>query len=234
MVWFLGFDCATKTLAFSLSRIDAERFLVEGPDLRAQVADALKNGALSQELRAVDSKVRSYLRLVDGETVDLFPGVPDASVCTVDRIRAVAKYVAERIRPAMRIIPKNEHLCVIVEYQMGQNARARTISDALVTLFIGEDVVIVGPSLKNKIFVCDDGQYRHFAAKHLSTYAANKAHTIYNFAKIEKLFDSEIPPSSISKRGHIADSFMQVMGYLKYSSPQFSKSAPRQRPTHRR
>ena len=46
---------------------------------------------------------------------------------------------------------------------------------------------------------------------------SNKAHAKYNFALVEELFGTKIPLTTpASLRGHIADSFMQVLGYLIY------------------
>ena len=41
-------------------------------------------------------------------------------------------------------------------------------------------------------------------------------HAKYNFHKIEDIFQSNIPYTKKTDRGHIADSFMQVLGYLIY------------------
>ena len=41
---------------------------------------------------------------------------------------------------------------------MGPNARARAIAAALVAFFAAERVVIVGPSLKNRVSVSAEGQ----------------------------------------------------------------------------
>jgi len=98
---------------------------------------------------------------------------------------------------------------------MGPNAKARAVAAALIALFAEEDVIIVGPTLKNKIATCEEGRYCYFAERYKTSYSANKAHAIYNFAKLEETFGTSISPTApASLRGHIADSFMQVIGYL--------------------
>jgi hypothetical protein len=236
--WFLGFDCATKTFAFSLSYVDLDAFASSKARLRVQANASLEllrrasalaaNGHLqaakqivdsvSQTTAAIAAETNSYLRLLDGETADLFPGIPDKNVPTVARIQAIVRYVAQRVRPAMErlgiVAPR-----VVVEFQMGPNAAARTVAAALITLFATDDVIIVGPSLKNKIAVCEEGRYAHFAKRYSSSYSANKAHAIYNFGQIEATFGSDIPTTKpASLRGHIADSFMQVLGHLVHGS----------------
>jgi hypothetical protein len=235
--WFLSFDCATKTFAFGLVRVDAEAIRAGGPGLRARAraaeevlrragelagVDPARARALvatvALAVAAMDAEARGYFCLADGEAVDLFPGRSDDDIPTVERVRAVARYVAARVRPAVaRHVPPGERHRVLVEYQMGPNAPARTVATALVTLFADDDVVIVGPSLKNKVAVCDEGQYYRFAERYARAYDANKAHTKYNFARLEAAFGSGIPASRPpGLRGHIADSVMQVLGHLAH------------------
>jgi hypothetical protein len=117
----------------------------------------------------------------------------------VERLRAVAAYVARRVRPAVAAARRpGEPLRVLIEYQMGANARARYVAAALVALFADEpDIAFVAPSLKCRVAVCPEGAY------HL-------------FAEVERVFGSGAPPCPPALRGHIADSFMQVLGHLLY------------------
>lgn len=243
--WNLSFDCATRTFAFSLCRVDLAAAAAATPAALAAVARAHSavaaarvagaaaggespDAALATVARASESldaalaslagvaaELRSFLRLVDGETVDLLRR-PDREVTTVERLRAVARYTAARVAPAVRRHVGQEPLRVIVEFQMGPNARSRAVAAALIALFADNDVVIVGPALKNKVAACDAGKYCHFAARCTTSYAANKAHAKYNFRCFEEYFGSTIPATSLTLRGHIADSFMQVLGYLAY------------------
>jgi hypothetical protein len=233
--WHLGFDCATKTFAFSLSRIDLDAHVAGRDRVRARTFAILEVARRAAEIAPrdpdaaarlvrevapaaaeLDAETRGYVRIVDGETVDLFPGRADDDISTVERLRAVARYVAGRIRPAVAAaVPPGERLRIVVEFQMGPNARARAVSAALVALFAEEDVIIVGPTLKNKVAVCEEGRYCYFAERYGTSYAANKAHAKYNFARFEEVFGTGIPATRpASLRGHIADSFMQVIGYL--------------------
>ena len=233
--WHLGFDCATKTFAFSLSRIDLEAFTAGRGRIRTQARAILevvrRAEALSHEdpvaaaclvdevapaTAELDAETRDFVRIVDGETVDLFPGRADGDISTVERLRAVACYVANRIRPVVAAsVPPGERLRVVVEFQMGPNARARAVAAALIALFAEEDVIIVGPTLKNKVATCEEGRYCYFAERYKTAYSANKAHASYNFARLEEVFGTGIPPTvPAALRGHIADSFMQVIGYL--------------------
>lgn len=227
--WYLSFDCATATFAFSLSRVDlgpVPRLQARARGLRAlagrlvaagAAAPAADVAAAAAAAAALDAETRALVRIVDGETAVLFPGVADRDIPTVARLKRVAEYVERRVRPAAARRPAGEPLCVLVEYQMGANAPARAVAAALITLFAAEEVYIVGPSLKNKVATCEAGRYCYFAERYKRAYDANKAHAMFNFAKMEELFGTGIPPSRpAALRGHIADSFMQVIGHLKY------------------
>ncbi len=122
------------------------------------------------------------------------------------------------VRPAVAAAGgASPNLTVLVEYQMGPNARARVIAAALVALFHDADVRIVGPSLKNRVAVIPAGRYCYFVEKYKSKYTANKAHTIFNFAQLETAFGTQIPATKLS-RGHLADAVMQIFGYVVHGS----------------
>lgn len=236
MQWYLGFDCATKTFAFSLSRVALlEREQIAQLRARAlacrelsrRAAAAGDTAAAAALLRALepavaelDAATSRLITIADGAVCDLAPGRPDAQVSTVERLRAVAAYVADRIRPAIgRAGIADGELSVIIEYQMGPNARARAVAAGLVALFATDNVIIVGPSLKNKVSTCAEGRYAVFAQRYSNSYGANKAHAAFNFAQIEARFGTAIPPTKpLSRRGHIADSFMQVIGHLLFGA----------------
>lgn len=236
-VWHLSFDAATKTFAFSLTRFDydaagatlaslrrrataarqlAERFVAATASAAtASAAPTMAQVArLAQSVAALDTEARALIRVVDGDCADLVPDVADDDIPTVRRVRAVVTYVRARVLPALAARPPGEPLRVYVEYQMGQNARARTVAAALLALFCDEDVVLVGPSLKNKVALAPHLEYPLFAEKYARAYDANKAHALANYGYALTYFASEAPHCKKSLQGHIADSFMQVLGHL--------------------
>lgn len=236
-LWYLGFDCATKTLGHSLSRVDTATYHNIKVALRKKLrmfAALLERakGLLPQNIAAArdildkivepvaeaDRQTRSLLQLVAGSTVDLFPGRADDGISTVERLRAVVRHVDEVVKPQIAMhVPSNEGLMVIIEFQMGVNAKARSVAAALVTMFAQYNVALVGPSLKNKIHTCPEGKYCYFAERYRRNYDANKAHAKFNFGKIEEVFGTAIPPTHPpALRGHIADSVMQILGFIVY------------------
>lgn len=176
-------------------------------------ADELLLNRTATLARALSAETSNFIRVVDGETVNLCPGQADSEIPTVVRIRSFVRYVNARVKPALAThIPAGAPLRVLVEYQAFDPQRK--ISDAILTIFAEEDIIIIGAALKNRIYTCEEGRYCHFAAKYATTYSANKAHAKFNFQKIEETFGTGIPPSKPALRGHIADSFMQVLGHL--------------------
>ena len=242
--WYLSFDCATKTFAFSLIYIDFTKFIIDKEKLYLQYKNlkerltkielyylSVKSSNLtniivvkltklvkniSDDIHKLDAETRQYINLADGETVDLFPDKYDKDISTVERIKATAKYVKSRIEPSIAKNIKTNKYKVIIEFQMGSNAKSRMISSALIALFADYEVILVGPSLKNKVSLRENSRYCYFIENRSTSYNANKAHTKYNFKLLEEVFGTKIPVSSTADRGHIADSVMQVIGYLLY------------------
>jgi len=236
--WYVGFDCATKTFAFSISKVDLRtataRARIKEQTLAAlellrraktlAASDPVKAGQLLEKIApavdALDAETREFIRIMDGETVDLVPGVADDDIPTVQRVRAVVRYIKTRVRPAIeKFIPPEEPFRAVVEFQMGPNAKARVVASSLITLFAEEDVIIVGPSLKNKVHACEEGRLCYFTPRYSSAYSANKAQAKFNFLKLEEVFGTNIPATKpASLRGHIADSFMQKIGHIVHGS----------------
>lgn len=254
--WYLSFDCATKTFAFCLCRLDLAECTglararlrlaaVRALMARAQAGrDAACAAGTIEEARALleaasdaaaaaaeaastlAAELGRVIQIADGGVADLVPGVPDRDIPTVARIQAVVRYVADVVRPALERCAAGAPRRVVIEYQMGQNAPARVVAAALATLFADEDVTFVGPGLKNSLALCEEGRYSHFARRYKTNYDANKAHSAYNFLYAEKVFGTGVAPTTRALRGHIADSFMQVLGLLvngpsEADSPQY-------------
>ena len=203
MSWYVGFDCAIKTFAFSISYIDLELYKKD------------RKGNLNYK-----NYVNKYLKILDGDMECFYPNIKDEDINIVMRCKAVAKYIEKRIKPSIikycDINPK-----IMIEFQMGANQRARAIVATIITMFVDYDIHIIGATLKNKIYTSPKGKYYLFAEKYKTSYTANKSHALFNFQQIEQLFDSQISKNiSLKNRGHIADSFIQILGYIIYGKNQ--------------
>ena len=168
------------------------------------------------EAARLDAASASRVAVLAGATADLAPGVADVALPTVARIRAVAGYVRGVVAAAVaaaRAATPGLPLRVVVEYQMGDNAPARAVAAALVTLFIDEDVVFVGPTLKNTVALAPSLRLGEYNIRY-SSYTANKNQSRDNFDRILALYPNSLAPMTAARRGHVADSFMQILGML--------------------
>ena len=239
MSWFLSFDPATSTFAFCLCQIRLADFRAALPGLRSRASSLGEDvrrarsrmaagfsapdmgrviSALASEVSALDLESKQFLRILDGDVRNTCPDRKDSEISTVERIRATVRYVNERVKPAVSaFVPPGEPLTVLVEFQMGANAHSRTVSTVLFTLFAADRVFAVGPSLKNRVALAPEGRFHVFAARYGTSCGAVKAQTLFNFKKAEELFGSSIPEIRPPRlRGHIADSFMQILGHLAF------------------
>lgn len=209
MSWYLGFDCATKTFAFSLSYIDTALFNV---DVACEIATLVKmqDKVLPEHYSLVTNKalqyiekIRNYIIIEDGETVDLVPDKKDIGneITTIERVKALTKYVKTRI-------PTRENMVVIIENQMGE--KANLISAALISLYADYEIIMVSPVLKNSLCFSNESRYSNFSSKYSTSYLANKAHAVALFKDIKKIFVCKIKDD----KSHVADSFLQVYAYL--------------------
>jgi hypothetical protein len=204
---YLSFDCATKSFAYSLSYVDLNDIHTKYNHF---IDQALKDKDPIKYITYLDEFKHSIINLIDGEVIDFFPNIPDTKIDTVERIQKISNYVKNTI------IPKIEHINIeiFIEFQMGSNHKARMISSALIAIFSEYKVRLINPSLKNQVYTSEEGKHKHFIKKYSNLYSANKEHARYNFCIIENIFGSNIPYTKKSDRGHIADSFMQVLGFL--------------------
>jgi len=203
-MYYLSFDCATKTFAYSLSYVNLD------PN---HIKCALSELFLSLSKDNFMKFTSSIVNLIDGEVIDFFPKIPDSKIDSVDRIVKISNYTKQHIMPKIKHIPISD-IEIFIEFQMGSNHKSRMISSSLIAIFSEYKVRLIHPSLKNKIYTDEIGKHKNFIKKYSNLYTANKEHAKYNFHKIEEIFQSNIPYTKKTDRGHIADSFMQVLGYL--------------------
>jgi hypothetical protein len=215
---FIGFDCATKTLAFNICSIDLEKIKNINDDV-AELITIVKSLTTDNEdemcikIKEIDDRTKQYIKLIDADVVDLSPGRADKEISSIERISLLHNYVEHRIFPNL---PAN--ITVIIEDQTINN-KSGVIEHALAAMFMGksQQVDIVNPNIRKDVcFDLINGQHSYFTPKYKTSTAAIKAHSKYNFALTEQYFYSSIPFIKKGLRVHLADSFWQIMGWLKY------------------
>lgn len=158
--------------------------------------------------------------IMDFGVVDLSNGKADKDIHTVERIHNIIRYLREHVDVMARQISNipitpDRRVKVLVEYQMGQNPHAKACMDAIIAHYYGHEVIVVGPSLKNKICLGEGCDYASFTGK-TELYTANKNHTKANFlfalrrfAKTEKVVEKKL-------LSHVSDAYCQAVGYHLY------------------
>jgi hypothetical protein len=215
--YFLSVDCALKTFAYCIVKVDSTNFdyVTKKIGILCQILEHPKkiNAAKYKELALIyeklDLMVRGYIVILAGDVVNLTD-----KEHTISQIKALSDYCKMHIMPIMRQLPPQVN--VIIEFQMGQNNDSGLIMIAFAALFIDYNCIIVGPSLKNKIYFSEEGRLSNFISKYSSSHYANKAHAAFNFKLILPHITSAIRPLKNSEVNHMADSFLQIFGYINY------------------
>lgn len=219
--WYLSFDCATKTFAYILIKIKMDQLFIDTHELIKIVKHLeykLNHDGYSVEIEnminKLDHKTKYAIEILTGNCIDLIPGIANKDIDTVKRVKVVSDYTKNEIYPLIKDIPMDK-LSVLIEFQMSHNTQSKIVSIALLALFSEYELCLVNPSLKNKLCFTEEGRYCYFMEKYKNSYDANKKHALYNYKEFERIFNQKINLSDKLK-GHVADSFMQILGHIMY------------------
>lgn len=227
--WYLSFDCATKSFAFSLTRIrpppaDLTQRL---EDTAAAVGRGDVEGATAI-VESLDEETRQCFVLAAGGAADLVPGKKDKEIPTMERVRAVKNHLNDIVVPALADAAGfpaagDNRLNVAVEFQMGANAHARTVAVVLLTHFSEANTFMVGPGYKNKLWYPSRPDIRHcfFIERYSTLYSANKEHAkVLYFDHVAPSFGHDKSQAMTNVparlRKDFADSVMQVLGFRAF------------------
>lgn len=205
----ISFDSATKSLAVSITyyNIDMANDIKKEYDAYILKRNYIINSITScpsDTATKINSVLRLYASLLDHviqlrnnkikikmlSVVDLIPSIKISDTDTVYRTNALHDYLNQRLDPIIQMYEPND--CVfLLEYQMGPNVKSGTISSQIMYHLmkyrsdVGDNIKLVGPSLKNKIVIGGEGsKYAAFIEKYTTNYACNKAHAKHNFYKL--------------------------------------------------
>lgn len=240
----LSIDCATKSLAVSLVDFNSnwETDLSEISERHTELwksADTVleKQTVLINRLTEVEQLLDTLITLRYVNVFDLLPGEP-LKGASIEKRMGRLKGVIQYIKKVNSSIEGSDIDKVLVEYQMSANDKSRNVSTALIYEFGGADheftfsgtsgnvekasvtqieqrVVMVGPSLKSKVYFGSSGKIQNFRRKYMNNYDANKAHAKYNFTKWLENHDSQNKIAGIAKKNldDVADSFLMAYGW---------------------
>jgi len=222
--YYLSFDCATKTFAYVLVKINLTYLFLNFSEIK-QVLDIAKSDPNKYQglIEKITDITSTTIQIIHADCIDLFPNVPDKDIDTVTRIKTMTTYVKTHIYPLLSNIDNNA-IDIVIEFQMSYNTQSKIISIGLISLFTDYSTYLVNPSLKNKVHLSNDSKHNHFINKYKSNYTANKAHALHNFKLFEETFDQTTTlPNSL--KGHVADAFLQILGLILHSRQYISKPA---------
>ena len=223
--WYLSFDCATKSFAFSVLRLRPPP--PDLPETIEKLSEAIraKNWKVIDRLvREIDTTTRECFFLAGGGAADLVPGKADKEIPTVERIRAVKSYIEGPVAAVLEAAegcppPDSPHLNVAVEFQMGPNAPARTVATVLLSHYSRANIFLVGPAYKNKMWYPSRPDLRHcfYVERYSKLYDANKAHArdLY-FKHIAPIFGHNTGRIPVKYQKDFADTVIQILGFLAY------------------
>lgn len=206
----LSFDCANRSLAVCYATINI--------DIIDDLAIAYDKKDAEKCVKLINGYVKIHLLKV----FDLTKG---KKVDTVNRTYLLKECLNNIDRMVLDSGTKPEQ--VLVEYQMSANDKSRCVSQQIIYHYTGHPKVgvdLVGPTLKNKVCFSSDEKLAHgtFMSKYASKYTANKNHCKANFLYWLKLYnlDGILKENGIVKKNidDIADAFMQMFGWLQFSS----------------
>ena len=144
-------------------------------------------------------------------------GKANTEIHTVERIARTVNFLKRVVEPDMRNrVEQGKEIKILVENQMGPNTAARTVMTTIITRFVERyRVIIIGPSLKNKISLAPGLEHQIYVDKYKTLSSANKSHTVDNFLfalKHANQSGQKMEKSSITE--HVADAYCQIVGYI--------------------
>lgn len=232
----ISFDTATKSLAISIIKYNtnfSDDLTLLYNNYKANQELNIKH--LSGSIEAVDNYnklLQDTIKLVDERIqikyLDVIDLIPDQKVSDTDVIYRTEKlynFMNHRFDKILKDhVTDNESMIFLLEYQMGPNVKSNAISTQLIyhlAKYISYsnyvDIKLVGPSLKNKVYIGgDENKHSEFIEKYKTNYAANKNHTKHNFLKLIAGLNKQEMIKDINKKNidDIADSVFMSLAFV--------------------
>lgn len=160
------------------------------------------------------------------EVCDVIPGKKVSETNSIDRANGLfVKLNKLCIQFGKKWLNSDVH--ILIEYQMGQNKKSGEVSSQIIYHFLQyvppENIHIIGPSLKNKLYYLDDlkSTHNYYIHKYVKLYDANKAHTNYLFHRLIEIYELNSEKQEklelIKKKNYndIADAVCQAIAWIK-------------------
>ena len=183
-MYYLSFDVATKSLAFSFIRYNINW----KKDINIEYSK-LENNEINaiQFLENVNVILNNSLQYLYGNVIDLIPGkkikdvnIFEKSKYLKEHLNKINNNICEILNISNLEIIKDE-LQILIEYQMSHNYNSNAIYNQIIYEYTPLKIDKVIPTCKNKIYLHNNLIYQNFIEKYANNYTANKNHTKANF-----------------------------------------------------
>jgi len=203
----LSFDCANKSLAYSL---------VEIPD-GLKIEKKKRNEEAIMNIDEIDDYKK--IKIKECDVVNLLGGRKVKDVDSIERARCLRKYIDKNFGEKLKIYELDDIIILIEKQPETINIKSCAISDQLLFYFANlKNIATISPTLKNKISFNSELAYNKYVSKYSNSYLANKNHAKANLLYFLKKTEQEYVLKDIKKSNYndLADSFMQIIAYLTF------------------
>lgn len=215
-MYYLSIDCANKSLAIGFYSINNLN------NWKINLLTILRNKTFNNYEKITESNKLldsifdiHFLKVLD---ITNNQKVKDTSI--INRSICLKNNIS-KIKNDILNITGETKLNILIEYQMNANDKSRTVFNQLIYAFSQPNyynIYIIVPTLKNKIYFKDELKHCRILQRYSKNYTANKVHCKENFLYFLEIFNKLNVVENIPKKNidDVADTFMQLVGYIKY------------------
>jgi hypothetical protein len=217
----ISFDIANKSLGIAqLEILNINKLLNE---IKILINNNLIKNNLEENiklLKLIKRVIPLPIKFLHIEVSDLIPGKKIFETSNIERSYRLYLKLNKLCQNINKKWLTKSH--ILIEYQMGQNKKTNEIVSQIIYHFLKylpyQNIHIIGPSLKNKLYYFDDKKsiHNYYINKYNKLYTANKAHTTYIFKKIIQIYKlNNLKLIKKSNYSDIADAICQAIAWVK-------------------
>jgi hypothetical protein len=210
----ISIDAATKSLAIAC---------LEFNDINQQIKQITELIKINKNKETLElcNNILNPINILSLEVKDLIPN-KKVSKCNVLEISyELLKFMNNFTKKLKDRNWLDDKVNIIIEFQMGPNRKSGDIQTQLIYHFLQiipiENIYIIRPSLKNKLFFINDSNSYHsiYIEKYRKKYTSNKVHTKYIFINWINAYGKSNYLKNINKKNYddIADAFCQAVAW---------------------
>jgi len=211
-MYYLSFDVANKSLAVCLVKYCKN-------DLRNYKINELSINKIINLNNELNNLIKFYIC----EVVDILPNHKVKNTSIVFRANCLNIYLSEltiRLNNYINLHNINK-IKLLIEFQPSFNDKSKTVFNQIIYHFSNNNkytIKVMNPAYKNRVCFSPLLHHSKFLQKYSNNYIANKNHTKYNFLYFIRIFNQNSLIKNIKKKNYddIADSFMQIIAFIKF------------------